>query len=116
MATRTHHFISKPDTGALPLSQEWRVRRRFARRLRLLGIPEDLTGWSVLDIGAWHGYFSFRPGHGDRHCPQDPAGPPWRLDLQAHHPTLFAGIGKTAPGLDFRRCRLGHCQALQQDQ
>jgi len=59
MATRTHHFISEPDTGASPLSQEWRVRRRFARRLRLLGIPEDLTGWSVLDIGAWHGYFSF---------------------------------------------------------
>ncbi len=56
---RPHHFISEPDSGASPLSKEWHVRRRFERRLRLLGIPDDLTGWSVLDIGAWHGYFSF---------------------------------------------------------
>ena len=28
-------------------------------RLPLLEIPEDLTGLSVLDIGAWDGYFSF---------------------------------------------------------
>lgn len=59
MAARPHQFISEPDSGASPLSKEWHVRRRFARRLRLLGIPDDLTGWSVLDIGAWHGYFSF---------------------------------------------------------
>ena len=59
MVTRPHHFIAQPDSGASPLSQEWHVRRRFERRLRLLGIPDDLTGWSVLDIGAWHGYFSF---------------------------------------------------------
>lgn len=56
---RTHQFISEPDSGASPLSKEWRVRRRFARRLQLLRIPQDLTGLSVLDIGAWHGYFSF---------------------------------------------------------
>lgn len=24
-----------------------------------MNIPEDLTGLSVLDLGAWHGYFSF---------------------------------------------------------
>ena len=48
-----------PDSGASPLSHEGRTRRRFARRLRLLGIPDDLTGWSVLDVGAWHGFFSF---------------------------------------------------------
>ena len=59
MSARTHEFISGPDSGASPLSKEGRGRRRFERRLRLLGIPEDLTGWSVLDIGAWHGYFSF---------------------------------------------------------
>jgi tRNA (mo5U34)-methyltransferase len=35
------------------------VHRRFRRRLRLLGIPEDLTGKTVLDIGAWDGFFSF---------------------------------------------------------
>ena len=28
-------------------------------RLGLLGIPEDLSGLSVLDIGAWDGFFSF---------------------------------------------------------
>ena len=28
-------------------------------RLRWLGIPEDLRGKSVLDIGAWDGFFSF---------------------------------------------------------
>lgn len=59
MAARTHEFITGPDSGAAPFTKEWRVRRRFERRLRLLDIPEDLTGWSVLDIGAWHGYFSF---------------------------------------------------------
>lgn len=28
-------------------------------RLRLLGIPDDLSGLSVLDVGAWDGFFSF---------------------------------------------------------
>lgn len=28
-------------------------------RIRLLGLPEDLTGMRVLDIGAWDGAFSF---------------------------------------------------------
>ena len=35
------------------------VQRRFDRRLRLLQIPADLSGKTVLDIGAWDGYFSF---------------------------------------------------------
>ena len=38
---------------------QWHVRRRFARRLKFLQIPPDLTGQSVLDIGAWDGFFSF---------------------------------------------------------
>ncbi len=38
---------------------EWHIRRRFARRLRLLGLPENLDGQAVLDIGAWDGFFSF---------------------------------------------------------
>ena len=33
--------------------------RRFKRRLKLMQIPKDLTGKTVLDIGAWDGYFSF---------------------------------------------------------
>ena len=28
-------------------------------KLKFIKMPEDLTGWSVLDIGAWDGYFSF---------------------------------------------------------
>src|SRR6266568_9564153 len=36
-----------------------RVHRRFRRRLRLLRIPADLTGKTVLDIGAYDGFFSF---------------------------------------------------------
>ena len=28
-------------------------------RLPLLGIPDDLSGFSVLDVGAWDGFFSF---------------------------------------------------------
>ena len=35
------------------------AQRRFARRLKLMQIPNDLTGKKVLDIGAWDGYFSF---------------------------------------------------------
>ena len=58
-ARQPHQYIAEPDPGAALLSKEWRVRRRFRRRLRLLGIPADLRGWSVLDVGAWHGYFSF---------------------------------------------------------
>ena len=56
---RPDQIISRPDAGASPLSHEGRVRRRYERRLRLLQLPEDLTGWTVLDIGAWHGFFSF---------------------------------------------------------
>src|SRR5439155_11676932 len=35
------------------------VERRFRRRLRLQRVPQDLTGKTVLDIGAWDGFFSF---------------------------------------------------------
>ena len=56
---RPDQIICRPDDGASPLSREGRIRRRYARRLQLLQLPADLSGWSVLDIGAWHGYFSF---------------------------------------------------------
>ena len=59
MKERPHEVISRPDSGASILSHEGQIRRRFNRRLDLLQIPEDLTGWTVLDIGAWHGFFSF---------------------------------------------------------
>ena len=38
---------------------QWYVRRRFARRLQFLDLPQDLTGKTVLDVGAWDGFFSF---------------------------------------------------------
>lgn len=53
------HFHSPIDFGDGIVSKPWHVQRRFRRRLRLLEIPADLTGMSVLDIGAWDGYFSF---------------------------------------------------------
>lgn len=33
--------------------------RKYRRRLGHMAIPADLTGWSVLDIGAYDGFFSF---------------------------------------------------------
>ena len=59
MSPRPHEIITSPTATTSPLTQEGLIRRRFERRLRLLQIPEDLTGWTVLDIGAWHGFFSF---------------------------------------------------------
>lgn len=59
MREQAHQVISRPDDGASPFSHERLIRRRFDRRLNLLKIPDDLTGWTVLDVGAWHGFFSF---------------------------------------------------------
>jgi len=36
-----------------------KTQRRFARRLRLLQIPKDMTNMRVLDIGTWDGFFAF---------------------------------------------------------
>jgi len=47
------------ELGGIHTRPQWHVRRRFARRLKFLQIPADLTGKSVLDIGAWDGFFSF---------------------------------------------------------
>jgi len=47
------------DLGGVVTRPEWYVRRRFRRRLQLLQIPTDLRGKTVLDIGAWDGFFSF---------------------------------------------------------
>lgn len=45
--------------GGIVTRPEWHIRRRFARRLKLLQIPQQLSGQRVLDIGAWDGFFSF---------------------------------------------------------
>ena len=53
-----HKFHSPFDFGDGVTTKPWYVKRRFARRLSLLKLP-DVTGKTVLDIGAWDGYFSF---------------------------------------------------------
>jgi hypothetical protein len=55
-------FYSPFDFGGGVVTKPWYVKRRFKRRLSLLDLP-DLTGKTVLDIGAWDGYFSFEFGH-----------------------------------------------------
>jgi tRNA (mo5U34)-methyltransferase len=52
-------FHSPIDFGDGLVTRPPHVQRRFRRRLRLLQIPQDLSGKTVLDIGAWDGYFSF---------------------------------------------------------
>src|SRR5262245_25850009 len=52
-------FYSPYDFGDGLTTRRPRTHRRFRRRLRLLKIPEDLSGKTVLDIGAYVGFFSF---------------------------------------------------------
>jgi tRNA (mo5U34)-methyltransferase len=47
------------NLGGIETRPQWHVRRRFERRLKFLQLPDDLTGKTVLDIGAWDGFFSF---------------------------------------------------------
>ena len=53
------YFYSPYDFGDGLVTRHRRTLWRFQRRLRLLQIPEDLTGTTVLDIGAYDGFFSF---------------------------------------------------------
>jgi tRNA (mo5U34)-methyltransferase len=51
-----YHSIELPDRSVLPgLQSLEHLRWRFG----LFGLPEDLRGKRVLDIGAWDGWFSF---------------------------------------------------------
>jgi tRNA (mo5U34)-methyltransferase len=51
-----YHSIELPDGSVLPGLQSVEHLRW---RLSLFGLPEDLRGKRVLDIGAWDGWFSF---------------------------------------------------------
>src|SRR5271170_279909 len=51
-----YHSIELPDGSVLPGLQSIEHLRW---RLGLFGLPEDLRGKRVLDIGAWDGWFSF---------------------------------------------------------
>jgi tRNA (mo5U34)-methyltransferase len=53
------HFHSPFDFGNGVRTAPAHKFRRFRRRLKILQIPQDLTGKTVLDIGAWDGWFSF---------------------------------------------------------
>ena len=55
-ARTRYHSIELPDGSVLPGLQPVETMQR---RLALFGLPEDLTGKRVLDIGAWDGWFSF---------------------------------------------------------
>ena len=55
-ARHRYHSIELPDGSVLPGLQNIETLRR---RLDLFGIPNDLRGKRVLDIGAWDGWFSF---------------------------------------------------------
>lgn len=52
-AIRWHHSIDLGD-GLITPGQD-----NSARKLQRLGLPGSLRGLTVLDIGAWDGYFSF---------------------------------------------------------
>ena len=55
-----YHPLELPaESGTFVTRPEWHIRRRFARRLRLLGIPERLDGLTVLDCGTWDGFFAY---------------------------------------------------------
>ena len=51
-----YHTIELPDGSVLPGLQ---TVEHLRWRLSLFGLPEDLRGKRVLDIGAWDGWFSF---------------------------------------------------------
>ena len=51
-----YHSIELPGGGVLPGLQSIEHLRR---RLDLFGLPLDLRGKRVLDVGAWDGWFSF---------------------------------------------------------
>ena len=51
-----YHSIDLPDGSVLPGLQSVEHMRR---RLAVFGVPMDLRGKRVLDIGAWDGWFSF---------------------------------------------------------
>jgi tRNA (mo5U34)-methyltransferase len=52
-AIKWHHRITLPNGVTTPGADD------SARKLGRLGLPDRLDGKSVLDIGAWDGYFSF---------------------------------------------------------
>ena len=67
-----------------------------ARRVDILQLPDDLTGKTVLDVGAWDGFFSFEA---------ERRGAERVVALDSHAWTLRDGRGKA--GFDLARDALG---------
>ena len=67
-----------------------------ARRVDILHMPEDLTGKTVLDVGAWDGFFSFEA---------ERRGAARVVALDSHAWSLRGGSGKA--GFDLARDALG---------
>jgi tRNA (mo5U34)-methyltransferase len=59
LAKRAQCWHSPIDLGHGIITKGRSTQKRFERRLRLLGIPEDLRGKQVLDIGTWDGFFTW---------------------------------------------------------
>ncbi len=59
LETLRPYWHSPIDLGHGMVMRNWRTRRRFNRRLRIMKLPEDLSGKRVLDIGTWDGFFSW---------------------------------------------------------
>jgi len=55
-----YHPLEIPTAaGRIVTRPQWHIRRRFARRLRLLALPPSFAGQSVLDVGTWDGFFAY---------------------------------------------------------
>jgi tRNA (mo5U34)-methyltransferase len=76
-------------------------RDKSGRRLSRIGLPADLRGRSVLDVGAWDGFFSFEAERrgADRVVAVD--GPAWR------EPAWGPGGYGTKTGFELARRALG---------
>lgn len=59
MAESVPFWFHSIDLGHGVVTQGHKTREVLEAELAAFGLPEDLTGASVLDIGGWDGYFAF---------------------------------------------------------
>jgi tRNA (mo5U34)-methyltransferase len=76
-------------------------RDESARKLSWIGLPRDLSGLSVLDVGAWDGFFSFEAERRGAARVVAVDGPAWR------EPAWGPGGYGTKAGFELARRALG---------
>ena len=76
-------------------------RDESARKLSWIGLPPDLRGRSVLDVGAWDGFFSFEAERRGAERVVAVDGPAWR------EPAWGPGGFGTKAGFELARRALG---------